>query len=289
MWAAAAEAGDLEKYEAAGTHMGTLIRVIVWGEKPPPLREAFDRARSLDEALSDYRFDSELNRLCRAGAGAVSEDLWAVLEVAQRVSRQTDGAFDVTIGPAVHLWRESRRLGELPSAAEVRKARSLTGWRNLRLDAKSRQVRLARAGMQLDLGGIAKGYAADEMLRLLESRGFPRALIAAGGDIAAGDPPPGRAGWTVATITGKVEIARGAVSTSGDAEQFIEIGGRRYAHILDPKTGLGLTSRIAVSVQAGSGVLADAYATALAAMGEKSARRFAASHPELTVRISRAR
>lgn len=276
----------MERYEAAETHMGTLFRVVVWADSPPPVREAFARARELDASLSDYRPESELNRLCRAGQAEVDADLWAVLETAQRISRETGGAFDVTAGPVVRLWREARGSGRLPTSGELRRARSLTGWRKLRLDPRLRRVKLARPGMQLDLGGIAKGYAAGEMLRLLSSRGFPRALVAAGGDIVAGDPPPGRAGWNVEVFGETIVLTHRAISTSGDTEQFLESGGKRYSHIVDPKRGSGLTSRIGVSVEAPSGILADAYATALSVMGAEKARRFAAAKPEIKVRIS---
>lgn len=276
----------MDRYEAAETHMGTLFRVVAWADSPPPMRDVFARARDLDGKLSDYQPESELNRLCRSGEAVVSEDLWTVLETAQRISQETDGAFDVTAGPVVRLWREARKTGRLPSDEEVRRARSRTGWRKIRLDARSRGVKLERAGMQLDLGGIAKGYAADEMLRLLTARGFGRALVAAGGDIAAGDPPPGRAGWSVAVFGETVTIARRAISTSGDSEQFVESGGRRYSHIVDPKRGSGLTNRVSVSVEAPAGILADAYATAFSVMGEKEARRFAAAKTGIKIRIS---
>lgn len=266
--------------------MGTLFRLVVWAESPPPFQDAFRRVREIERALSDYDPDSELNRLCRAGGGAAGHDLWTVLETAQRISRETDGAFDITMGPVVRLWRQSRRLGRLPDRASLRKARSLTGWRKVRLDPATRRVKLARAGMQLDAGGIAKGYAADEMIRLLASRGFPRALAAAGGDIATGSAPPGRPGWTVSAGRDTVVLANRAISTSGSTEQFVEIGGKRYSHIVDPKTGAGLTHRLLVSVEAASGIFADAYATAFSVMGESRARRFAAARPAISVRLS---
>lgn len=126
--------------------------------------------------------------------------------------------------------------------------------------------------MRLDLGGIAKGFAADAMLTALAEQGIASALIAAGGDVRAGAPPPGRSGWGVrlATLNGKGEVRRvcnAALSTSGDLEQYVEIGGTRYSHIVDPATGLGLTRRISASVLAPSGALADGLATALSVLG----------------------
>lgn len=253
-----------ERFEGVEPHMGTLVRITIYANDASPMRAAFDRIRELDERLSDYKADSELNRLCRAREMHVSEDLFRVLESAQRLSRLTDGAFDVTIGPITHLWR----LGKKPETmAQV-------GWRNMSLDRKHRTVTLKLAGMQLDLGAIAKGYAADEALKTLRGLGVKRALIAVSGDIVAGDAPPGTHGWKVGLepAGGEIFLRNAAVSTSGDTEQFREIGGVRYSHIIDPRTGLGLTSAIAVTVVARRGLDADPIATAVSVMGEQRGR-----------------
>lgn len=271
----------LERFEAVEPAMGTLFRITLYAGSASEARAGFDaafaRARALDAMLSDYRDDSELNRLCRApGGGVVSEDLFAVLARALEIARASDGAFDPTIGPFTRLWRQSRRAGQLPTPAEIAAARRVSGWRKVRLDARTRTVRLARPGMQLDLGGIAKGFAADRMLRLLEERGLRSALVAASGDLAIGDPPPGRPGWTIAAVAKNelLPLARCGVSTSGPAEQFVEIGGIRYSHIVDPGTGLGLTSAHATaSVIAPDAVLADGLATMAAVAGPAKARR----------------
>ncbi len=249
--------------------MGTLVRIAIYAPAASPMDAAFARIADLDEKLSDYKPDSELNLLCRTHDQAmpVSEDLFRVLEAAQRLSALTGGAFDVTIGPVTHLWR----VGKLPDAD----AMSRVGWRNVVLDKTHRTVELKLEGMQLDLGAIAKGYAADEALKTLRKLGIKSALIAVSGDIAAGNAPPGTKGWRIGLepAGGEILLRNAAVSTSGDSEQFREIGGVRYSHIIDPKTGRGLTSAIAVTVVAHRGLEADPIATAVSVMGEQKGRQ----------------
>jgi thiamine biosynthesis lipoprotein len=248
--------------------MGTLVRITIYSKDASPMRAAFGRVAELDEKLSDYKPDSELNRLCRTDGKPVkvSDDLFRVLEASEKLSRLTDGAFDVTIGPVTHLWR----VGKMPDAETMGRV----GWRNLVLDKRHRTAELRIAGMQLDLGAIAKGFAGDEALKTLRGLGVKRALIAVSGDIVAGDAPPGSRGWRVRLepAGGEILLRNGAVSTSGDTEQFREIGSVRYSHIIDPKTGLGLTSTIAVTVVARRGLDADPIATAVSVMGEQRGR-----------------
>jgi len=257
-----------ERFEAVEPHMGTLVRITIYSKDASPMRAAFDRIAQLDEKLSDYKLDSELNRLCRTANKPVkvSEDFFRVLEASVKLSRLTSGAFDVTVGPVTHLWR----LGKTPDAETMARV----GWRNLVLDKRHRTAELKLAGMQLDLGAIAKGYAADEALKTLRGLGVSRALVAVSGDIVAGNGPPGARGWRVGLepAGGEILLRNAAVSTSGDAEQFREIGGIRYSHIIDPKTGLGLTSAIAVTVVARRGLDADPIATAVSVMGELRGR-----------------
>ncbi|MBX7103514.1 MAG: FAD:protein FMN transferase [Gemmataceae bacterium] len=260
--------------------MGTLFRITVAGDRPAAeqaARAAFRKARELDEKLSDYKPESELMKLCaRAGTGPVivSAELYEVLDHSQRLAAQSDGAFDITIGPVVRLWRLARRTRELPNADELKAALAKTGYRKVALDPKTKAVTLQVPGMRLDLGGIAKGYAGDAMIRALRDAGCPRAIVAAGGDVVAGDPPPGEAGWKVAIqpldADDKPEpltLANSAVSTCGDVEQFVEIAGVRYSHVIDPRTGLGLTERRSVTVTAPRGILADGLDTAAAVLG----------------------
>jgi thiamine biosynthesis lipoprotein len=257
-------AARAERFEAAEPHMGTVVRITIYADNDSSLKPAFARIAELDQKLSDYKPDSELNIICRSAHDRpvrVSTDLYRVLESAQKLSARSDGAFDVSIGPVTHLWRQGNLAG--PAAL------ARVGWRSVILSHG--MVYLKLAAMQLDLGAIAKGYAADEALAVLRAHGVKRALVAVSGDIAAGDPPPGKKGWTIKVEPGdrEVHVQNAAISTSGDTEQFVEIGGVRYSHIIDPKTGLGLTNHIAVTVIAKRGLDADPLATALSVMGEQ--------------------
>ena len=271
------------KYEFSEPHMGTLVRIVLYAPSAPAAadaaRAAFGRITALDEALSDYRDSSELMRLSRRSGGGpveVSDDLFRVLRASQEIARESDGAFDVTVGPLSVLWRQARRQGELPDGERLAAARALVGHDKLELDERRRTVRLLEPGMQLDLGGIAKGFAADEAAAILAQRGIARALIAAGGDIVATQPPPGHEGWRIAVASidgadrppaGYLTLRNAAVSTSGDAEQFLVVDGVRYSHIFDPRTGMALIGRRSVTVVAPNGTTSDGLATAVSVMG----------------------
>jgi FAD:protein FMN transferase len=263
--------------------MGTTARVVVYAGDAARARSladgAFARMAELDARLTDYREDSELMRLCaKAGGPAVrvSDDLLRVLEAALRFARQTDGAFDVTVGPVSRLWRRARAAGDLPDPQELAAAQRLVGYRNVALSLERRTVRLRKRGMMLDLGGIGKGYAADAALATLRARGAASALVSLGGDVAAGDPPPGKAGWEIAIaplgysgpagVSSKM-IHNAGISTSGDAEQFLERDGVRYSHVIDPSTGAARTGRRGVTVVAENATSSDALSTAVGVMG----------------------
>jgi thiamine biosynthesis lipoprotein len=280
----------LRRYEYAQAHMGTEFRVVFYASDPEVAARAsvaaFERIARLDATMSDYAQTSELNSVCRQAGGPpvkVSDDLFRVLARSQELAARTGGAFDVTCGPAVRLWRRARRTGELPDRARMAEALGLVGSEKLRLDAEARSVALARAGMQLDLGGIAKGYAADEALAELGRFGIRSALVAAGGDIAVGDAPPGERGWRIAiaplgpdgAAPPELVLRDAAVSTSGDSEQFVEIDGVRYSHIVDPRTGMGVTERWSVTVVAPDATTSDSLATAISVLGPDGGVRLA--------------
>jgi FAD:protein FMN transferase len=274
--------------------MGTTFRVVLYATDQTAADRAFDRAfqriTALDAALSDYRESSELSRIAREAVAhpvRVSDDRFNVLSAAERLGRQSDGAFDITIGSLSRLWRRARRQLALPSSDDLDAARSVTGYRLVRLHRRHRTVQFSRAGIRLDAGGIAKGYAADRALAEIAAMGLPNALVAAGGDLAIGQPPPGRAGWEV-TLAGldadraapasPIVAARCGISTSGDAEQWVEIGGVRYSHIIDPRTGTALTGRRSVSVIAGDATSSDMLATALSVLGPDEGARVIAHY-----------
>jgi FAD:protein FMN transferase len=256
--------------------MGTLVRLQVYAAGEEQARTAFAaafaRIASLDDALSDYKPASELNRLPRPA----SADLLRVVEAAQSLAVETDGAFDITIGALTRLWRDARRARRVPDAAALAEARSHTGYRKLHVDAAG--ITLDDPAIKLDLGAIAKGYAADEALETLRRAGCPRALVALSGDLAIGDPPPGRNGWRVAAAGRILLLSNQAVSTSGDREQHLDAGGTRYSHIVDPATGLGLVSAATVTVIARRGIDADALATAASVLGPERGRALIERH-----------
>jgi len=207
---------------------------------------------------------------------AVSDDLWTVLCRSQELSEASDGAFDVTVGPLVRLWRRARRMQALPKEELLAAARAATGYCNLELDERQHTAKLLLPDMRLDLGGIAMGYAVDEALGVLREQGVTRAIMDASGDIGASDPPPGETGWRVGIVpldavdgppSRYVLLANAAVTNSGDAFQFVEIDGVRYSHIIDPQTGLGLTDRSSVTVLARDCLTADSLATAVSVLG----------------------
>ena len=243
-------------------------------------RAAGRRVKAITAALSDYHDASELNRLADAYTVGepveVSEDLFRVLTKAKEVSEASGGAFDVTVGPLVKRWRRVRREGVLPTAEERSELLDRVGWGAVELNAEARTVTFTKPGVRLDMGAVAKGYAADEALKVLAAAGITRALIDAGGDVRAGDPPPKLVGWSVrvedpADPTGDLPailtLKHGAVATSGDRYKGVEIAGVRYSHILDPRTGLGLTNGITATVSAGDAMTADALASAVCVLG----------------------
>lgn len=281
---AAGQDAQLERFEFQQIRMGVPFRLALYAPDEVSAnraaRAAFRRVRHLNSVLSDYDPDSELSRLCRlSGPGRpvkVSDELLLVLSRSLALSRRTDGAFDVTVGPVVKLWRKARRNKTLPPADQLAAALDRVGYRQVRLDLEAGKVALMQEGMQLDLGGIAKGYAADEALRVLAEHGVTRALVDAGGDIVVGDPPPGKRGWTIGIASldapdGQPSryllLKNAAVATSGDAFQYIQIGGKRYSHLVDPQTGLGLTQRSSVTVIASDGITADSLASAVSVLG----------------------
>lgn len=292
---------QLARHEFTANEMGTLFRIVLYAEDADAARRASDaafaRVKELNGLLSDYEATSEINRLTAMGPNedgmAVSRELWTLLSRGQRLAEETVGAFDITVGPYSRLWRRARRQKELPSSERMAEARELVGYRHLELiptgaDAQGGKVRVKRAHMRLDLGGIAKGFAANEALAVLREAGIERAMVAASGDMAFGAPPPGEEGWRIGIAPLSAEsdkpstylrLARCGVSTSGDAFQYVEIGGKRYSHIIDPRTGLGLTGSSSVTVVAGDATTADSLATAISVAGRKAGEQLLEKYP----------
>ncbi len=279
------EEKSLRRFEFAETHMGSEFKIVLYSPDESSARRAsraaFNRVAVLDAAMSDYQPESELMRLCDRAGGPpvrVSKDLFDILQRSKAMYERSGGAFDVTIGPVVRLWRRARRDHRMPAADTLARARALVSSDLMTLDPSAMTVQLAKPGMKLDLGGIAKGYASDEAVKVLKSLGHPRALVAGAGDIVAGDPPPDREGWKIAIAPldptaadskpeGYLSLRNVAVSTSGDTARFVEIDGKRYSHIVDPKTGLGVVDRCTVTVVAPDGATADALDTTVYILG----------------------
>ncbi len=274
----AVQARPLERHEFTRLLMGVEVRIMVWSDEQGRAREAatsaLERIAAIEDVASDWRASSEVSRLCAAPVGvdvAVSDDLLVMLVCARRVSLASAGAFDVTIGAVTHLWRRARAAGFDPTPQERAEALARVGFRHLVLDAEQRTVRLAAQGVEIDLGGIAQGYAAREALKVMDEAGLGACVIDVSGDIALGDPPPGAQGWRVAVPDAggwrTLVLSRCAVSTSGDSEQFVLVDGRRESHVLAPATGRGVVGMRSVTVIAGDAMLADALATAISVVG----------------------
>lgn len=280
---------ESSRFEFTSVHMGTQFQILLYATEEEQAemaaKEAFEHVEELNSILSDYIDGSELNKLSRSsGSGEtipVSEPLFHILESSLRFSEITNGMFDITIGPYTQIWRGLRRETEpeLPDMNELGEARKKVGYYYIELDPDNRSVILKRESMQLDPGGIAKGYAADEVLDILKKHNIQSALVNAGGDITIGHPPPGRDSWDVAVPLPREEssndyielqLAEMAVSTSGNMFQFVEIDGQKYSHIIDPRTGLGGTRQVQVTVIAPDGISADALASALNIMDPES-------------------
>jgi FAD:protein FMN transferase len=294
------------RYQFDQHKMGAGFKIVMYAPSSAvanrAARAAYARVDELNAILSDYEDDSEINRLSRRTLNGpmtepviVSPELFHVLEQSIDVAKRTDGAFDVTVGPFSRLWRRSRDLGRLPTTQRIAEARASVGYRFIRLDPCHCTVQLLAPRMRLDVAGIAIGYIVDECLVTLRKTGIDRALIDAAGDVGVSGPPPGEKGWRIAIqslqapdeSTGEyVELCNGAISTSGDTYRFVEIGGKRYSHILDPSTGLGLTERIGVTVIAPDGITSDWLDTAIAVMGREAGGRLVESIPGAAARFT---
>ena len=283
----------LQRYEYEEPQMGVPFRIIFYSTNDiaagKAAEAAFTRIAELNAIMSDYETDSEVSELARSSEQgspevALGPDLWNVVHQAQRLAHETKGAFDITVGPCVALWRKARREQEYPDAVRLENARRKVGYENLVLNEKRRTARLLRFGMRLDLGGIAKGYAADEALRTLRSLGIERALVAASGDLALGNPPPGEKGWRVEIVgydqtngppSATTLLSNCAVATSGDLFQRLDLNGTRYSHILNPFTCVGMTNHALATVIAKDAMTADSLATAMTILDPAAALKLA--------------
>lgn len=296
-----ATAAELQRFSQTEPHMGVEFEVVLYAadenSAKAALQAAFSRIAELDTKLSDYSLTSELSKLSAAAptkeAVQLSDDLFTVLQASQKLAAESDGAFDVTIGPLTKLWRRARRQKELPDAEVLKKAHAAVGFQNLQLDTVKKTATLSRAEMRLDLGGIAKGYAADEALAVLVQKGFKQSLVRASGDIAAGDAPPNETGWKIGLAPLNpdeppmvfVSIKQQAISTSGESRQHLIVNGRRYSHLIDPRSGQPLHGRMSITVIAPRGIDADGLDSAVAILGPEKGLKLLAGRAGVSAYI----
>ncbi len=286
--AAGAPAAVPACHEESRVAMGCTCTVRACGADAAALREAvaaaLDEVDRLDRLMSHYRPQSPLSRLNReAGKGpvAVDPELFAVIAESLRWSRESDGAFDVTVGPLMKAWGFFPDDGRVPSDAELGAARETVGHRHVVLDEAGRTVRFDRAGVMIDLGGIGKGYALDRVVSLLRARGVASALVSLGGSSVYGlGAPPGEKAWEVgiqdptapARTAFTVGLRDRALSVSGGYGRSFEQDGVTYAHVLDPRTGRPVEGVLSVAVLGETGTAGDALDNVLFVLGPEAGR-----------------
>ncbi len=252
--------------------MGTSITVEAIGgiaaSRAAAVDEAFAAMVEVDRLMSNYKPDSELTRLNTTAAlrpVKVSDPLWSVLQAAQRVSRASGGAFDITVGPLVRLWGFHDKRPHVPSAAELARVRPIIGHEHVVLDEATHTVRFRRPGVELDLGGIAKGFAVELAGRALQRRGYSGMVDAGGNQFLVG-LPLNKAHWQVGiadpenptTLLGTLEVDGGGVSTSGGYHNYFVSGGKTYGHLIDPRTMAPGNTALSVTIVSPDATLADA-------------------------------
>src|SRR5262245_14834747 len=283
-----AMAHQTPRYEDSRVSMGCVYTIVVYGRDPARLREAaaaaLDEVDRIDRLMSHYKNDSELSRVNREAAKApvkVDPELFDFIAECLRYSRESEGAFDITVGPLMKAWGFFRGEGRMPSEAELAEARSRVGYRRVILNQKEGTVFFDRAGVELDLGGIAKGYAVDRAVAVLKRYGVASALLSAGGStIYALGAPPGKPAWEIEVqdpverdkIATRVRLKDRALSVSGSYEKFFELNGARYSHVMDPRTGRPVQGVLSVAVVTDDGVSGDALDNVFYVLGAERGR-----------------
>ncbi|MFC5412807.1 FAD:protein FMN transferase [Larkinella bovis] len=293
-----ANAQPLRRYTFDRGLFGTEFRQIFYApddNTAQRIRRAVDaRMDSLNVVMSDYLDGSEINRLsATAGSGQwvrVSPSLYDVLWKAVLMARKSDGLFDPTIGPLSQLWRRAVRRKIFPTQAELRKAHRLVDYRAIAFDSIQQKIRLKKPGMRLDVGGIGQGYANDEAMKLLWQLGVPSALLDIGGDIRVSEPPPGEEGWRILTGFGAdtttLSLKNVGITASGATHRYLDHGGKRYSHLMNPRTGLGLLYHVQTTVLAPNGTQADALTKVFSVAGIRKSKRLIRRFPGVTVWVT---
>jgi FAD:protein FMN transferase len=279
----------VQRYEESRVSMACTYSVIAYGREGQEIkqivREALDEVDRIDRLMSHYKKDSPLSEINRSASKRpvrVEPELFDFISECIKYSLESDGAFDITVGPLMKAWGFFRDEGRLPSEAELSKARGSTGYRHIILDEKERTVSFDKDGVELDLGGIAKGYAVDRAVALLKSRGIERALVSAGGSTIYGlGSPPDSSGWEIEIQdpidhrknAATISLNNRALSVSGSYEKFFEVDGVRYSHIMDPRTGLPVQGLLSVAVVAETGMAGDALDNVFYVLGVEKSRK----------------
>jgi thiamine biosynthesis lipoprotein len=279
--------------------MGTVFTVAVYGRDRTFLsevvEEVFEEVDRLDQQMSNYKAESELSAINRTAASrpvVVEPGLFHLLEISVGRSEETDGAFDITVGPLMKSWGFFRGRGRLPTQAEINQALKRVGYQHLKLDAEGRTIRFDEEGVEIDLGGIAKGYAVDRAVEILRSNGITAALVSSGmSSIYALGSPPGEQGWKI-TVRDPYDAHKGgdvfhlqnySVSISGCYERFFKLAGKNYCHIMNPHTGRPVEDMLSTAVLAPTGTDTDGRSAGFFVMGVERSRKYLAVHPNLTV------
>src|SRR5262245_28403080 len=276
------------RYEDSRVSMGCVYTIVVYGREMAPLREAaasaLDEVDRIDRLMSHYKNDSELSRVNREAAERavkVDPELFDFIAECLRYSRESDGAFDITVGPLMKAWGFFRGEGRTPSEAELAEARNRVGHQHVILNQKEGTIFFDKAGVELDLGGIAKGYAVDRAVAVLKQHGVTTALVSAGGStIYALGAPPGKPAWAIEVqdpverkrIATTVRLKDQSLSVSGSYEKFFELNGVRYSHIMDPRTGRPVQGVLSVAVITNDGTSGDALDNVFYALGVERSR-----------------
>lgn len=264
--------------------MGTEVSVTVVARSAEEGEKAIDAAleevRRLDRMMSLYKDDNEITKINMAAGRKpvrVSPEIIEVVEAAERVSRLTRGAFDITVGPLVVLWQMRLKEGRVPSQKEIEAVMPRVGYRNIKIDRHKSEIFLEKPGMIIDLGGVAKGYAADRAASVLAGHGIRDAVIAIAGDIRVMGRRPGGEPWRIGIqhprekdrLLGVLNLSDISVSTSGGYERFMIVGKERYHHIIDPRTGMPAEGMESVTIIGSEGAIIDPLTTALFILGQK--------------------
>jgi thiamine biosynthesis lipoprotein len=263
------------RVELTGYKLGTIINLVVYHTDSTfannKLEAAFGIIDKMDSIFSDYKNSSELNLLSKNSGNnnaiPVSHHLYSLIDTALYISEITDGAFDITCGPLTYIWRTSSVKGRIPSTRKISRKLNYVGYKRVHLNSNDSSIVLTRKGMRLDAGGIAKGYIADVVSKFFKDEGIPIHMIDLGGDIVTGNAPPEREGWSIGIPgEGIIYLSNTAVATSGPDYQFIVYNSQKYSHIIDPRTGWGITDPKTVTVVSKSGSIADGLASAFSVL-----------------------